>query len=138
MGIVGKLEDNGVNAMLFVAGFVILCVTIAEMIEKLNAKQTDTDLYRTYIASLALSLTSVIVSLVRFTGQFSIYILIVVLILLGILAIGTTSKEIDDKSKADKKETDIYKLNVAGLIVAIIGIVFGAIVITLKIIAPSL
>lgn len=138
MGIIGKLEDTAVNAILFLTGIVAISASIAEMNEIVKAKQTDSDLYRTHIACVSLALTSVIVSIVKVTGPFAIYILSVVLILLGAITMGVTSKAIDDKRNKGQTETDLYKLNVAALCIAIFGIVVAVIVIVLKVMAPSL
>jgi hypothetical protein len=138
MGIIGKLEEAGVSGVLFLTGIVAISASIAEMIELQKAKQMDSDIYRTHIACVALGLAGIITAIVKFTGQFAIFMLIVVLIVLGAITIGVTAKAIDDKRNKGETETDLYKLNIAALCIAIFGIVVGVIVIVLKVMAPTL
>jgi hypothetical protein len=141
MGFIGKIEDILVAATLFISSIMIMVASIYEMNDLVKAKQTDSDIYRTHIACISLTTAglagSIIAFLTRFASMFVIYILIVILILLGVMAIGTMSKAIDDKRKKGETETDAFKLDATALFCAIAAVCVGAGVIAMKVMYPS-
>jgi hypothetical protein len=129
--IIPAIETGVINITLLVTGIMAIIVSVAEMGELVQAKKTDSDLYRTHIASIALATASFTAAAAKMTGSFAIYFLCVVAIVFGAILIGITSKSIDDRKNA--QNTDIYRLNILTLVFGILTVIVGVGLLILKI-----
>ncbi len=141
-GMLTKFIGIGIIGILFIASIMAMSTSVLEMNNLVKAKQTDSDIYRTHIACISLSTAGIIGSIISVVTKatdniIAVYLLIFLSILFGAIAIGTTSKAIDDGRNKNQTETDEFKMNIATLFFAILLLAFCIGYIVIKIMMPS-